>query len=113
MQTIQQIRQRREEILNELAGLERIRRGSVTEQMVRPIGRNGRQYTCGPYTLFSFKRNGRTQSRRLPAAEAERIREQVNAGHRFQELTHELMDLGEAACGLGETPNAEKKTPNF
>jgi hypothetical protein len=37
----------------------------------------------------------------------------VNAGHRFQELTHELMDLGEAACGLGETPNAEKKTPNF
>ena len=110
MQTMSQIRQRREEILNELAGLELIRRGSVTEQVLHPRGRNGRQYACGPYALFSFKRNGRTLSRRLSADKAGRIRKEVEAGHRFQALTQELMELGEAACELGETQNAEKKT---
>jgi hypothetical protein len=112
MQTMSQIRQRREEILREVAGLEFIRRGSVTEQVLHPRGRNGRQYTCGPYPLYSFKRKGRTLSRRLSAAESGRIRTEVEAGHRFQDLMQELMELGEAACGLGETRNAEKKTPN-
>lgn len=113
MQTMNQIRQRREAILREVAGLEFIRRGSVTEQVMHPRGQNGKQYTCGPYPLYSFKRKGRTLSRRLSAAESERIRKEVEAGHRLQDLMQELMELGEAACELGETQNAEKKTPDF
>jgi len=105
-----QIRRRREEILREVEGLEFVRRGSVTEQVLHPRRPNGRQYTCGPYAMYSFKRNGRTVSRRLSAEASVRMRKEVEAGHRLQELMQELMALGEAACELGETRNAEKKT---
>jgi hypothetical protein len=38
-------------------------------------------------------------------------RAQVLAGHRLQELTRELMGLGEALCERDLKADAEKKTP--
>lgn len=105
------IEQRRREILAELAGLDRIRRGSVTEQYVEAAGRRGRRLRRGPYPLYSFKTRGRTVSRRIRADQAAAYREQIAAGRRFQELTHELMELGEALCERDLRADAEKKTP--
>ncbi len=106
------IDQRRREILAELAGLTRIRRGSVTDQYVEAAGRRGRTLRRGPYPLYSFKTRGRTVSRRIRAEQADVYREQIVAGRRFQELTHELMELGEALCEQDLRVDAEKKTPN-
>lgn len=112
MLTIATIRQQRQAILEEMAGLEMIRRGSVTEQVLHPMGRKGKRYSCGPYAVYTVKRGGRTLSRRLPVDERDRFREQVDACHRFQELTRKLMELGEALCDLSMRQDAEKKTPN-
>jgi hypothetical protein len=103
--------QRRREILAELAGLARIRRGSVTEQYVETAGRRGRTLRRGPYPLYSFKAKGRTVSRRIRAEQTAVYREQIAAGRRFQELTHELMELGEALCEQDLRADAVKKTP--
>ena len=105
------IDQRRRDILAELAGLDRMRRGSVTEQYVEAAGRGGRTHRRGPYPLYSFKRRGRTVSRRIRAEQAAAYREQIAAGRRFQELTHELMELGEALCEQDLRADAVKKTP--
>ena len=59
------IRQEREQVLKELAGLEQIRRGSVTEQRIATVGPDGAQRTRGPYPLYTFKEDGKTFSRRL------------------------------------------------
>jgi hypothetical protein len=104
--------QRRRDILAELAGLARIRRGSVTQQYVEAAGRRGRVLRRGPYPLYSFKTNGRTVSRRIRAEQAAVYREQIAAGRRFQELTHQLMELGEALCEQDLRADAVKKTPN-
>ena len=112
MDSFRVIRQRRQAILDELASLEMIRRGSVTEQVLHPKGREGKRYECGPYTVYTLKRSGRTVSRRLSAADRDRFREQVDACHRFQSLTRELMEIGEALCDLSARHEAEKKTPN-
>ncbi len=106
------IEQRRRDILAELAGLARIRRGSVTEQYVEAAGRRGRALRRGPYPLYSFKTRGRTVSRRIRAEQAAVYREQIAAGRRFQELAHELMELGEALCEQDLRADTVKKTPN-
>jgi hypothetical protein len=102
------IHRRRQEILQELAGLERVRRGSVTEQFVEGDGRHARR---GPYPLYTFKSAGKTVSRRIRGEHAAMYRAQVLAGHRLQELTRELMGLGEALCERDLKADAEKKTP--
>ena len=112
MNSISGIQQRRRQVLDELAQLERIRRGSLTEQFVETAGRDGRRHRRGPYPLYTFKSGGKTVSRRLNGTEqVNRYREQVQAGHRFQALTRELMELGEALCDQVLQVGAEKKTP--
>ena len=107
------IQRRRSEILTELAGLDRMRRGSVTEQFVEAAGRDGRHRRRGPYPLYTFKAGGKTVSRRIRGEDVAKYREQVHASHRFQELTHELMALGEALCDQVLRSDAVKKTPKL
>lgn len=107
------IQRRRHEILAELAGLDRVRRGSVTEQFVEAVGRDGRHRRRGPYPLYTFKSRGKTVSRRLRGEDVAMYREQVQASHRFQELTHELMELGEVLCDQVLQADAVKKTPKL
>jgi hypothetical protein len=112
MSTTGSIQQRRRQILDELGQLEQIRRGSVTDQFVSVPTRDGRGRRRGPYPLYTYKMGGQTVSRRLSGAEQVcRYREQVRAGHRFQELTRELMELGEALCDQMFQADAVKKTP--
>ena len=73
------IQRRRSEILTELAGLDRMRRGSVTEQFVEAAGRDGRHRRRGPYPLYTFKAGGKTVSRRIRGEDVGKYREQVQA----------------------------------
>lgn len=103
---------RRHAVLDELQGLDRIRRGSVVEQYLTSTTRDGRQAKRGPYALYTLKRKGRTISRRLRTGEVGTFREQIAAGRRFQELVHELMELGETLSDQTVQAGVEKKTPS-
>lgn len=52
-------------ILEELADLSDMRRGSICEQFVETTGRDGSKRRRGPYCVYTYKEKGKTVSRRL------------------------------------------------
>jgi hypothetical protein len=110
MATAEMVRSRRNEVLRELAGLEHMRRGSVVEQFVEDVHKDGREVRRGPYLLYSYKQKKKTISRRLKGADqAERYRDQINAFRRFQDLMAELVNLGEQLCEIEDLPATDVK----
>ena len=111
MPSVQQIQQQRQQILEEMAQLEQVRRGSLTEQMVEAVGADGRRHRRGPYPLYTFKEGGRTISRRVTEpTQLPLYRQQIEQGRRFQELTTQLLHLGEALSDQAVQTAAQKKT---
>lgn len=111
MTSIQQVHQHRQQILKEMAELEQVRRGSLTEQMVETVGADGRRHQRGPYPLYTFKEGGKTISRRVSdPAQIPIYRQQIQQGRRFQELTTRLLHLGETLSDQAVQAVAEKKT---
>jgi transposase len=112
--TIAQLHARRRQLLSQIENLDQIRRGSITEQFVEAVRKDGQKVRRGPYTLYSFKdKGGRTVSRRLrDPAQIAHYRAQIEAFRQFQQCTAELLALGEALSDRAvEDPEAEKKTP--
>ena len=96
MNTTTALEQRKKDILAQLDALGPMRKGSLTEQYVAAVSKDGSRRRRGPYTLYTFKRGGKTLSRRLKTpAQAALYREQIAAFRRFQELTAELARLGQ------------------
>jgi len=111
MTSVQQIQQQRQQILEEMAHLEQVRRGSLTEQMVETIGADGRRHQRGPYPLYTFKEGGKTVSRRVThPTQIPLYRQQIEQGRRFQDLSAQLLRLGEALSDQAVQTAAEKKT---
>lgn len=113
MTRIDTIRKRRREILNELAVLEQLRRGSVTEQALRRRRKDGTVLEYGPYPLYTFKKKGKTVSRRITdPAQVAVYRKQIDAFRRFEALSAELVRLGEEISELALSSEDElKKKP--
>lgn len=113
--TTAQLHARRRQLLSQIEDLDQIRRGSITEQFVEAVLKDGTKVQRGPYTLYTFKdKGGRTVSRRLTdPAQIAHYRSQIEAFRQFQQCTSELLALGEALCDRAiDDPEAQKKTPN-
>jgi hypothetical protein len=107
MKRIEQLLQKRQKILRQMARIVEMRRGSVVRQMV-PRQKEGEPAPerRGPYPLFSCKRQGQTVSRRVHAeSELKRLERQVQNFHRFQELSRQLVEAAEAICAEKEKEN--------
>jgi len=101
MNRIDELMVKRQRLLEELAELKQIRRGSVVEQFVERVCEDGTRVRKGPYVLYSFKEKGKTMSRRLSKkGEARTYRKQIAAFRRFQEVMAELLKLGEQLSDL-------------
>jgi hypothetical protein len=91
-----------------------MRKGTLVEQVVQKTRGDGSRSKLGPYTLYTFKRDGKTLSRRLGGGEQVALyRAQIAEFRRFQELTAELAGVGQALADLeaaGEQVDS-KKTP--
>jgi hypothetical protein len=102
---------RRQQVLKELAELGGMRRGSITEQFVESTGRDGVKKRRGPYYVHTYKEKGKTVSRRLTDPQQVTLRQkQIDAFRRFQELTAELLRIGEQAADAALSGEEEKKT---
>jgi hypothetical protein len=113
MPRIDGIRKRRSEVLSELAVLEQVRRGTITEQSVRHTRKDGTVLEYGPYPLYTFKENGRTVSRRIKdPAQVPLYRRQIDAFRRFEALSAELVRLGQEVSELALSSEDDlKKKP--
>ena len=104
------VRRRRRELLEELARLEQMRRGSLCSQIFEAKRKDGTKVYRGPYALYTYKEKGKTISRRITnPAELGRYTEQIEAFRRFQELSSELVRVGERISDLVLSDEEELK----
>ncbi len=103
---------RRGIIIDQIAKIGPMRRGSLTSQFVETARKDGTTSRRGPYVIYSFKKKGKTVSRRIKTTqEKKQYQKQIKDYRRFQTLAAELVDLSQqlADLTLGEQ-ETEKKT---
>jgi hypothetical protein len=109
-ESLRRVRQRRKELLTELAALEQMRRGSLTPQYFEATRNDGSTVRRGPYTLYTSKEKGKTVSRRITDPELVlRYEEQIKAFRRFETLANELVRVGEKISDLVLSDEEELK----
>lgn len=84
--------ERRREILDQMEQIECMEKGRLSEEY-RESHKKGKIVRLGPYYKHQCWENGRNASRRVPAAEVERLREGVEGYHRFRELADEFVEV--------------------
>ena len=107
MSRLQELLNERQKVLKEIDGIVAMRRGSVVSQYL-PAVKNGKpsKQKLGPYHLFSFKKNGKTESKRIKSkTELRRLKHQVDYYHRFRDLCLRLVEIGEEICEEQEKRN--------
>ncbi len=109
MKGTEKLKARREAILEEIAGVERMRRGSVTEQYVETVRADGSKVSRGPYFLYTFKEKKKTVSRRITRGLVPAYQAQIGAFRRFDELVRELRAIGEKLGDLSILQKSDVK----
>ena len=100
MSRLPKLRSLRQELLGHISAIGEMRRGSVVRQFLK-VKLKGRKdpVLSGPYALFSRKRKGKTEARRLhDPTEVRRLEEQVENYHTFRRLCAELVEVSEQIC---------------
>jgi len=110
----------REDILEQLAALELMQRGTISEQYFERQSHDGRTVRFGPYYKFQIWRDGRNQTRSVAAGEARTLREDIDNFHRFEDLCQQLARLNiqhtvalrASAASAPETAEKNASKPN-
>ena len=110
MDTAERLLERRKQVLEEIAALGPMRRGSITEQFVETVDKRGRKSRRGPYPVYSFKDKAKTVSRRLKGrAETKAYREQIDAFREYRSLSAELVRIGQRLADVSVSAGADEK----
>lgn len=103
------IQNRRQQILVEMAQIDIMEKGRLTEEY-RDSYKDGKPVQLGPYYKYQRWENGKNVSRRIPAAQAQELREAVEGYHRFKALAEEYAELT-VETTRAATANQGKKKP--
>src|SRR5438093_2508363 len=102
----------RKSLLDQLAQLRQIRRGSLTEQFLMVKRKDGSRVKRGPYPLLTRKHGQKTVSRRLTdPALVPLYRQQIQALRQFETVVDGLVRVGEQLSDLAVAEVVQKKTP--
>lgn len=109
-ESLAQIRKRRRELLEQMAKLEEMRRGSLCPQIFEATRKDGTKVRRGPYTLYTCKEKGKTVSRRVTDPEqVQRYEQQIQTYRRFEVLAGEFVRIGERISDLVLSDEEELK----
>ena len=106
------VQQERSRILEEMAHLDHLIRGHVSQQTYRKK-RGDETLTQGPYFLLQRRENGKNNCQRVGAEELEAITTGVAAYARFQELTQRYALLTEQMTWNEQSAGVKKKFRRF
>jgi hypothetical protein len=106
------IQQQRSSILEEMALLDRMIRGHVSQQTYHKK-RGDQTVTQGPYFLLQRRENGKNNCQRVGAEELDSIVSGVEAYARFQELADRYAQLTEQMTWNEQSPSVKKKFQRF
>ena len=106
------LQQERAQILEEMAQIDRLIRGHVSQQTYR-VKRSGHTLTQGPYFLLQRRENGKNNCQRVGAEELEAIVAGVEAYQRFQALAERYARLTEQWTWEQQAAGVKKKFQRF
>lgn len=106
------LQQERSRILEEMACIDHMIRGHVSEQTYQ-VKRGGQIVTQGPYYLLQRRQDGKNNCQRLGPDELPSIVTSVEAYQRFQRLAARYADLTEQMTWDQQTPQIKKKFQRF
>ena len=94
MNSIKILEEKKGNIISEISKLGGFRKGSLTEQFLKSIGKDGFVKKHGPYCIYTCKVNNKTLSKRITdLKEKEKYLEQIENFRKFQHLIDELADV--------------------
>jgi hypothetical protein len=106
------LQQQRQQLLQQLSGLQEVRRGSLTEQFLLVKRKDGSRVKRGPYPLLTRKQDQKTVSLRLTdPALVPFYRRQIQAMREFETVVDGLVQVGEQLSDLAVADVVQKKTP--
>ena len=106
------LQQERARILEEMAHLDRMIRGHVSQQTSQ-VQRGGQTITQGPYYLLQRRENGKNNCQRVGADELEFIVAAVEGHARFQQLAQRYAALTEQMTWDQQRAGLKKKFQRF
>ena len=106
------LQQERSRILEEMAHIDRMIRGHVSQQTYQ-VQRGGQTVTQGPYPLLQRRENGKNNCQRVGADELESIVEAVEGHDRFQKLAQRYAALTEQMTWNQQGADIKKKFRRF
>jgi len=104
----QQLHKRSRGILEQIARLGPMRKGSITHQSVWAKAKDGSPVRRGPYPLYSCKKRGKTVSKRVPRDLVALYDEQILRFRRFEELIDQFVEVAEQQADT-QVAEANKK----
>jgi hypothetical protein len=106
---------RRKQILQEMAAIDRLRRGHLSKQFFQST-RQGKTCRQGPYYVLQRWFEGKNLCERVPADQVETIRQGVEGYQRFEQLAQEFAAVSEEitvqADQIPEVKKEPKRPPN-
>jgi hypothetical protein len=102
------LRQQREQILQQIQTIDRLRRGTLSEQFFIKK-RRGKTIRQGPYYVLQCYLKGCKCSERIPADQAPQVQADVANYQRFQELAEQFVQITEQITRLENGPTHAKK----
>ena len=105
-----QLEARREQILQQIQSIDRLRRGSLSRQFFKKR-RAGSKLPQGPYFLLQGYIQGQKFSERVPAEQAPQIEPLVANYKRFEELAEQFVTVTDQLTRLSQgVPEAKKNS---
>lgn len=101
---------KRQEIVQQMSAITRMRRGTVNEQYFEAREKDGSAHRRGPYFLYSRTEKGKSFSQRVTLEDVDRYREETDNCRRFKELADRCVMICEALAEADEG-SREKKRP--
>lgn len=101
---------RRNELIKQIAGIERLRQGQLSEQYYQKVLANGQVRRQGPYYVLQRQHRNKKKSVRIRPEQVKQVRVDLSNYERFKELTQQLADVTEE-CSLAEDDFESKKKP--
>lgn len=108
--SLPELRQQRENILQQIQAVDRLRRGTLSEQFfVRK--RQGKTIRHGPYFVLQCYLKGCKCSERVPAEQAPQVKADVANYQLFQQLAEQFVQITEQITRLEDgQPHAKKNS---
>jgi hypothetical protein len=106
--TFSQLEERRDQILQQMKAIDRLRRGSLSRQFFKKPG-SASKVQQGPYYVLQGYIHGQKFSERVPADQAQQLEPLVANYKRFERLAQEFVSVTDQLTRLRQAAPESKK----